>query len=426
MPDVTLRDELSIDEYRSELLDLVQPPTRRLPISEGLGVAESIGWVLAEDAVAVGDVPGFDMSAMDGYAVHFDDLPRTPTRLRIVSEIPAGNPTNPPLAAGECARIMTGGAVPTDADTVVPIEYTRRVDASGTRDQAGGFVDVLEIPRRGRGSNVRPRADELPAGAVVAMAGSQVTPALVGALLGAGIASVPLWLPPRLAIAATGDELVPAGTERVRGQVWESNANQLAATATAWGARVPHVLTLSDDPADLAARLDELVDGGVDLVVIAGGTSAGDRDVARIVLGEHGHFCHVRMRPGRPQGWAVYRDTPIVCLPGNPGAAAISFQLFVRPMVWRMTGRAAGPDRPGWAHGLTALAGASWSSVKDRTDVVPVALQVQADGVLHALPLTDRGSHHVTTLVGADALALVREGVAGVSQETFLPLWGIS
>lgn len=349
MPDVSLRDELSIDDYRDELLQLVEPPSRRLPASEGLGVAESIGWVLAEDAVAAGDVPGFDMSAMDGYAVRFDDLDRTPVRLTIAAEVPAGATVDPRLGPGECARIMTGGAVPTDADTVVPLEYSRRVDATGERDRLGGFVDILEVPRRGRGANVRARAEELPEGAVVAMAGTQVTPALVGALLGAGIRTVPLWMPPRLAVAATGDELVPAGVDRQRGQVWESNANQLAATATRWGARVPHVMTLSDEPAEFAARLDELVDSGVDLVVIAGGTSAGDRDVARIVLGEHGQFRHVRMRPGRPQGWAVYRGTPIICLPGNPGAAAISFELFVRPVVWRMTGRAAGPDRPGWA-----------------------------------------------------------------------------
>lgn len=428
MPDATTREQLSIDEYRAEVLGLVHPPQRRMPTSDGLGVTEAIGWILADDVVAAGDVPGFDMSAMDGYAVRFDDLVRRPARLRIVAELPAGSSDDPSLRAGECARIMTGAALPTDADTVVPLEATKRVDAAGASAAAGDHVDVVEPPRRGRGANVRRRGDDLAAGDVVARAGTQVTPALTGALLGAGLARVPVWLPPRLAIVATGDELVPAGTDRARGQVWESNAHQLSATATRWGARVPHTLRLPDDPDRFTATLDDLVDSGVDLIVIAGGTSVGDRDVARIALEAQPEsaFRHVRIRPGRPQGWAVWRGTPVVCLPGNPGAAAISFELFVRPMVWRMSGRDAGPDRPGWAHGVQVLAGSSWSSVRDRTDVVPVRLRVDTDGVLHAVPLADRGSHHVTTLVGADALALVPEGVSGVSQETSLELWGIA
>ena len=194
----TTRAVLALEEYRAELLGLVAGPVG----VEDVPVGASVGRALAAPAVATGPVPAFANSAMDGYAVRWADVAHVPATLGVVAEVPAGSGDDPALAPGGCARIMTGAPVPTDADTIVPVELT---------DGGTERVVVRELPERGRGAHVRHAGEDLSAGDPVLPAGAVVTSAGAGALAGAGVATVAVRRRPVVTVLATGDELVPAG-----------------------------------------------------------------------------------------------------------------------------------------------------------------------------------------------------------------------
>lgn len=391
-----MRELLGVEEYLDELLVLVRPDER----SEVLPLAAAFGRVLAADVAAAASVPAFDNSAMDGYAVRFAEVAGAPAVLRVVGDVPAGSADDPDAGPGECVRIMTGAPLPAFADTVVPVEDTRVEDDE---------VSVLVPPAR-RGAHVRRAGEDVDAGDLVAPAGAALTPGVVGAVAAAGVRTVAVRPRPVVAVCATGDELVTDGSALRRGQVHESNALALAAALTRDGAEVVAAAPVGDRPAALSARLDGLAASGCALVVLTGGASVGAYDVVRDVLsGAGGTFRHVRVQPGKPQGWAWWRGVPVVSLPGNPLSASLSYELFVRPLVDRMLGR----PGPGW---LPAVAGAAWTSPQGRRQVVPVLLSGEDDGRLVARPAHRRGSasHVVTSLAGADGIAVVAEDVTAV------------
>lgn len=402
----TPRELLSVEEYRDEVVALVAAPLD----TEVVPTPEALGRVLAQDARAAGDVPAFANSAMDGYAVRAFDLAVTlPVRLRVVADLPAGSAHDPALAPGECARIMTGAAVPTDADTVVPVELT---DA-GERE-----VAIAELPRGGAGAHVRGAGEDLAAGDLVLAAGTLLGPADLGALAGTGVAAVTVRRRPAVGVLATGDELVTGGGPLRRGQIHESNGVLLAAAARQAGAEVVTGPPVPDEAEAFTARLDEL-SASCDLIVLSGGVSVGTYDVARIVLGDAGRgaFRHVRMQPGKPQGHARWRGVPVLAFPGNPLSAAVSWQVFGRPVLAALQGCAA----PGW---VTAAAGSAWSSPPGRRQLVPVVTSTDATGQLLATPAHARGSasHMVTALARADALFEVPEEVPEVHPGDLHPL----
>lgn len=389
-----MRELLTVEQYRTELLDLVRADARveRVPLDA------SCGRVLAEDVVSVVGIPVFANSAMDGYAVRFADVADVPVVLRVVGDIPAGSAADPGAGPGECVRIMTGAPVPTFADTVVPVE-----------DTSGGLATV-EITRAppARGRHVRGAGDDFAAGARIAVAGTTITPAVAGELAAIGLIEVPVRPRPVVAVRSTGDELVTDGSPLGRGQIYESNSVVLAAALAAQCADVRRAAAARDDADALAAWLD---DTSADLIVLTGGASVGAFDVVRDVLeGAGGTFRSVRMQPGKPQGWAVWNGVPVVSLPGNPLSAALSCEVFVRPMLDRILGR---PGRP-W---LTAVAGASWKSPVGRRQLVPVRLSTDTDGRLVAVPAHRRGSasHVVSSLAEADGYCAVAEDVTTVA-----------
>lgn len=391
------RSLLTLEEYRAEVLRLLPPlaPPRRVPL------AEAAGEVLAAPVASRIAIPGFDNSAMDGYAVRFADVARVPVGLRVVAEQPAGSPQDPAAGPGECVRIMTGAAVPGFADTIVPVE-----DTDGGTDR----VEVRVAPA-GPGQHIRRAGEDLSAGDPVVESGTVVTPGVLGALAAVGLAQVAVSPRPMVAIAATGDELVDAGEVLLPGQLHDSNSLVLAALATANGAVVGAHARLGDQPDALRDWLDEVAPVA-DLVVLAGGASVGAHDVVRDVLTDQaeGVFRHVRMQPGKPQGWAVWPGgTPVIALPGNPLSAALSFWTFVRPMLFGWQGRPLPAP-------LTAMAAQGWTSPAGRRQLVPVRLSTSPDGRLLAHPAHRRGSasHMVTALVGADAIAQVPEDVERV------------
>ena len=409
----THRTVLSVEEYLDELLGDLLAGAGPITDTEEVPLAEALGRVLARDVVSAGDVPAFANSAMDGYAVRHDDLVTLPARLRVVADVPAGSGADPRIAAGECVRIMTGAPLPGDADTIVPVELTD----SGTET-----VTVTEAPDRGR--HVRGAGEDVRAGDLVVASGTTLTGRHIGAIAAAGAGTVTARRAPVVVVAATGDELIAPGGDLGRGQIYESNAAHLIATLAELGVTARRNTSLADDVDGFTRALDELADD-VDLVILTGGVSVGAFDVSRIALEGSGDgvFRHVRMQPGKPQGWARWRGrTPVLAFPGNPVSAAISFELFGRPVIDRLLGRImpSAPDR--------AVAAEGWTPPSGRRQYLPVRLSSDDEGRLLATPNHRRGSasHMVTSLAGAHALAVVPEDVDAVTAGDVLEIRSLS
>lgn len=399
------RVKLGHDEYLAEVLALVTPLTD----TDLLALADAAGRTLAAPVVSRGPVPAFANSAMDGFACRHADLAPGAV-LRVVADLPAGSGLDPGIAPGECARIMTGAPVPTDADTIVPVELASA--AGGHEPEGRTHIRIDEVPPPG--AHVRHPGEDLPAGAEVLPAGSVLDAAALGLAAAAGAPTVAAVRRPRVAVAATGDELRAPGADLDRGQIYESNGTFLAAAAARDGAEVVASVVLSDDEDAFAAGLDGIA-ADADLVVVSGGVSVGEHDVVRLVLGRgDAAFRHVRMQPGKPQGWARRRVgdrvVPVVCLPGNPLSTLVSYELFVRPALLRLLGAPA----PTWGF---AVAEAAWSSPSGRAQFVPVTARLDEHGVLRVRPAHARGSasHVVSSAALADGLAAVPEDVALVA-----------
>ncbi|WP_232549988.1 gephyrin-like molybdotransferase Glp [Propioniciclava soli] len=389
---------LTVEEYLAEVLALIEP-FGAADVDE-LPLREAAGRTLAAPVVARGDVPAFANSAMDGFAVRSADL-APPTVLRIDAEVLAGSSADPAFGPGACVRIMTGAPLPTAADAVVPVEQTTLLP-QGVR---------IDAPVAA-GQHVRAAGEDVRQGAMVLDAGVRLGARTLSAAAGAGHATVRVVRRPRVGVIATGDELVPPGGDLGRGQIFESNATFLAAALTRDGGEATVLPAVRDTDAALAGALDDLA-ATCDLVVVSGGVSVGDADVTRIVLERAGaRFRHVRLQPGKPQGWARWgaRGLPVIALPGNPLSAAVSYETFVAPVLDRFHRR----PTPAWT---PAVAAAAWSSPAGRRQLVPVLLDVDASGRQLVRPAHRHGSasHMITSLAAADALAAVAEDVTAVA-----------
>jgi len=422
----------SVTEHIERVLALVAP----LPVVS-LDLADADGSVLAEDLYAAVSVPPFDSAAMDGYAVRLADLPPGggSVTLHVAGDVAAGPGEVAGIAPGEAVRIMTGAPLPPGADAVIPVEHTStgRFVAGAPRAE-----DSVTLARRPR-PHVRHAGEDVCAGELLARAGTGVTAVLVGALAASGTVRVPVRRRPRVAVISTGSELVPVGVALGPGQITDSNGPMLAAAARAAGADVVRLGPVSDDPAALRAALDGRAAGDgprVDLIVTAGGVSAGAADVVREVLAapsardEDGagatavDVATVAMSPGKPQALARWGGVPWLALPGNPVGAYASFELFARPAIDRLRGLGiAGEGLPGQggnAEGaelaLRYLVGrvhrplpaaVAWSSPAGKLQVLPVRV---SDGAAEPC-----GSHHaLSALATADGLALVPPDVEKV------------
>lgn len=390
MPDATApaavvpaRPVRTLDEHAAAVLALGAPlPARRVPLADALGAA------LAADVVSAVDLPPWDGSAMDGYALRAADL-RAGAVLPVADDVPAGDTRSVVVAPGTAVRIMTGAPVPAGADTVVPVERT-----DGGTDRVT-FHDVVPA-----GAHVRARGDDVHAGDLVLRAGDVLGPAALGLLAATGHVDVPVHARPRVAVVSTGSELVTGGGALAHGQIHESNAVQLVAAARAAGAEVVAVRVLPDDVPDVLRVLDEL-GGRADVVVTTGGVSVGAHDVVRdaLVAGGHGELVHVRMQPGKPQGLGrLPSGTPVLSLPGNPVSAHVSFEVFVRPLLRRMLGA-----REVHRRTVRATLAAGVTSPEGRRQLLRARLDW--DGAVPvATPVGGPGSHLLGALARADAL----------------------
>ena len=378
---------ISVDEHLATVLAAVHPlDLLTVPL------AEALGSTLRTGVRAAVDLPLFDNSAMDGFAVRFADVATasaaSPVALRVVADLPAGSALDPAFGAGEAVRIMTGAPLPTDADTVVPFEAT----AGGLADSLG-TVRVREAPRR-IGAHIRRRGEDCAAGTELVPAGVELGPLQLAAIAAANVATVTVSRRPRVAVIATGTELLAPGSELERGQIPESNSLLLAALARGAGADVILQATVGDTDADLRSAIADANARGADAVITSGGVSAGAFEVVKTAVSEM-TFVQVAMQPGRPQGFAA--DPLMFGLPGNPVSAAVSFEVFVRPALLAMQGRTRIHRRM-----LRLPAAVGWRSPRERRQYVPIVLT--DDGVA---PATERGSHRAGGLARAEGYAVV-------------------
>ncbi len=398
---------LTVEEQRAKVLASVRPLD-----AESVPISLASGRTLAADVHARVDVPLFDNSAMDGYAVMFTDVETAsaehPVELRIIADLPAGSAEEPELRSGIAARIMTGAPVPRTATAVVPFEHTR----DGLQVWNAPAIVTTAPPREG--ANIRHRGEELRAGAVVAAAGTVLGPLQLTAIAATGVDTVQVRRRARVAVISTGSELAEPGADLARGQIPESNSVLLAALCAEAGADVVSVDTVTDEDAAFTALLDRALDDArVDVVVTSGGVSAGAHEVVKNVLRDRIEFVAVAMQPGRPQAFGRLGDALVFGLPGNPASVAASFEAFVRPALLALGDRAA-LHRPMLRLATTA----AWRSPVGRQQYVPVTLDrsdAAAWSVRPAAADGSSGAHLAAGLARADAYAVVPAEVSAVA-----------
>lgn len=374
---------LSVAEAQRAVVEHARPlPPERVPVER------AAGRVLAEPAAAAVDLPPFDSSAMDGFAVRSGDTPAT---LAVVARVQAGIPADRPVGAGEAAAIATGGAIPEGADAVVPIEDVNSMD------------NAVEVPAVPAGANVRPRGGDVRAGEPLVGRGRLLGPAQVGALAAAGVAEVACGRRPRVAVLATGTELRRPGEELRPGEVYEVNSVLIASALEAAGADVERLPAVEDDEEAHRAAIERGLEA--DVLVTSGGVSVGPHDLVRRVeaeLGVEEVFWGVAVKPGKPVSFGLRGSTLVFGLPGNPVSSLVGVELFVRPAVLALQGLE--PALPELLPGRLASA-VRRSPARDEY----VRARRRPGG--HELePLPGQESHMIARAADADALVLVPRG----------------
>ena len=375
---------ISVEEALEILLSNL--PERRV---EQVGFQEALGRVLAEDLIATCDVPPFERSSMDGYAVRAADVMNSPVKLKVVGESRAGGEIAPGIGAGEAVAIMTGAPVPEGADAVEVIEQCEIGDDARE-------VRILK-PVRLR-ENIAPRGSEAKAGAVVLAAGHRVGPAEIAVMATFGYERVKVYGRPRIAIFATGDELVEFYQTPRPGQIRNSNAYCLAAQLRLIGLEPDYLGIVRDDREELRRKMLEGLER--DVLIITGGVSMGEYDFVRDVFRDlelEILFSKVAIKPGKPTVFARRGEKLVFGLPGNPISALITFECFVRPAVGRLCGMTA-PELPRM-HG--ELLGDMRQS-PGRTAYMP-AWVTWRDGGWKVEPLLWKSSADIVGFTGANA-----------------------
>ncbi len=362
---------------------------------EPVGLADALGRVLAADVHGADPVPAFDSSAMDGYALRCADVsgagPHAPVALRVAGESRAGQPSTARLGGEEAIAISTGAVIPEGADAVVAVEQTRSVD---------GRVEVLAavVP----GDHVRLAGEDIRAGQRVLARGTRLGAAELGVLASLGQAEVSCTRRPRVAVITTGDELVPPGSELTAGAIHDANAYSVPALARQLGAELESLATVPDDAQATRRAIEDALEHA-DVVVICGGVSVGAHDHVRpslAALGVDERFWGVALRPGKPTWFGTRGATLVFGLPGNPVSAMVTFTLFVAPAVNALSGASSGLRR------TTATLTRDYAKAPGRAHAVRCHLALSEHG-WRAEPTGDQRSHILSSMLGADALALI-------------------
>ncbi|MBN1581311.1 MAG: molybdopterin molybdotransferase MoeA [Anaerolineae bacterium] len=389
---------LSVEDALTQVLSMFEPLE-----PERVSLLDSLGRVLAQDVTSDIDIPPNDNSAMDGYAVIAADAisatQETPVRLRIVENLAAGYVAQKDVVPGTAIRIMTGAPVPRGADAVIRFERTRQQD---------DWVDLFFAPPVG--NNIRYAGEDVRRGDLILCKGTPIRPQEVGMLASLGYAEVSVIRRPRVAILATGDELVDLDEPLAPGKIRNSNGYSNAAQVLKYGG-VPIMLGIARDTEhDLTAKIQAGLEQGVDLFLTSGGVSVGDFDVVKKVLAAEGEmtFWRVRMKPGKPLAFGTLktaggRVVPMLGMPGNPVSVMVSFEIFARPALLKMLGFAA-LDKPT----VDAILVDAIESKDERRHYVRVHVTKEND-VVKASLTGGQGSGILNSMVKANGFAIIPE-----------------
>jgi len=386
----------------AEAIQIVRQQTAPLS-TEHVPVEHALGRVLAADVVADTDLPPFDRSQMDGYAVRAADVMEAPARLRIVGESAAGKGWHHELEAGQAVRIMTGAPVPAGADSVQQVELT-------TELKDGSVVELLEPVEAGR--SIVKRGSEITAGEIVLRAGTTINAAMMAVLAAFGYAQVEVFRKPRVAVLATGTELVPVDQKPGQDQIRDSNNYSITAYAELAGAVTERMPLTGDETSLLKQQISDAAKR-CDLIVTSGGVSMGVYDLTKAALRELDaeiFFERVALRPGKPTVFArLPNGTFVFGLPGNPVSVAVTFNLFARAALLTMQGTA----EPALKR-ETAVLARSVKGTMERDSYLPAQLTTNDDAELVAFPLKWGGSSDFVAFALTTALLIVPADVKTV------------
>jgi molybdopterin molybdotransferase len=405
---------LSINEARARILSHFRPVgTETLPLSE------CARRVLAADVAAQNNLPSFDNSSMDGFAVIASDLtgaaPASPRTLEVVADIPAGTSPDLTLSPGQAARIMTGAPMPDGADAVVPVEETD-FDQRAPGSPAPKTVTVNASVKSG--DYVRKQGTDVRTGQPVLKTGHQLRPQDLGLLAMLGVADVPVYARPRVALLSSGDELIPVEAPLRPGKIRDSNTYTLAALIDGAGAEVIRLGIAADRRDSVEALLANAAAQKVDLILSSAGVSVGAFDFIKDVVEAQGEltFWRVNMRPGKPLAFGRYRDIPFIGLPGNPVSAFVGFEVFVRPALERLSGLAT-DARPRVRVRLAETVSSDGRESYLRAHVH------EENGMLSARLAGHQGSGNLLSIVQANALLIVPAGVKSLAAGMEADAW---
>ncbi len=399
-----------MEAHRDYLLSCVEelPPFRQQ-------ILDALDLSLCEDIVSTVDLPRFDNSAMDGYAVRAADVaaavPDSPVNLPVVGEVAAGGAARHRLSPGTAIKVMTGAPVPEQADAIVPYENTDR-----------GANDVKVYAPSDVGQHIRRVGEDIRAGDQLYRAGDLLGPRDIGVLAGIGLAKVLVRPRPRVAVISTGSELVEPGLALTADQqIFDSNSYLLAAAAKAAGAQVFHVGQVGDD----AKLLKEVISDALiraDLILTSGGISQGDYDVVKAVMPELGvcDFTQVAMQPGKPQGFGLIGDdrVPMIMVPGNPVSCFVSFEAFVRPVIRKLMGA-----QPYLQAAVKGQAAHAMTSIPGRRQLARGTVTFDPSGQRQVQLAGGHGSHLLGGLARANALVILPEDTEFVAAGEELDMW---
>jgi molybdopterin molybdotransferase len=383
------KDELQrpLVPYR-EALDKILSAFSPLP-PDVVPLEAALGLITAEPITATMDVPGFDNSAMDGYAVRAADIDAPGAVLRLIDDLPAGCDPQVEIGPGTAATIMTGAPLPPGADTVVPWEDTQRRED-----------EVVVLREATQGKHVRPAGEDVRAGDIVVPAGTELRPIHLGVIASLGMSEVRAHRRPRVAILSTGDELAAPGDELKPGHVYDSNHALLSAACARAGAVVDATALIGDEPDVITSWLRQVA-RHTDLIVTTGGASVGEHDWMRAILEAEGDLTlwRIAIKPGKPVAFGRFDGVPVLGLPGNPGSAFVGMHVFVARAIRAMAARPVDPPS------VRARLGAAVKGSPSRT----LFARVRLDGEI-ATPLPAQSSVVLSNLIPADGFGIVPPG----------------
>ena len=389
---------LSVAEARERILSHFQPTA-----TEGIPLAACANRVLAVDISAPYDLPLFDNSAMDGFAILAGDTSASSLTLSVVADIPAGSTPTVKLKPGQAARIMTGAQLPEGATAVIPVEDTdfHNREAGTAAPEKISFSRVVNA-----GENIRPRGMDIPAGQIVLKKGQTLKPQDLGLLAMLGIAAVQVHRKPRVALLSSGDELLEVDAPLESGKIRDSNSYTLAALVESAGSEVLRLGVAKDTRESVEELFQKAIAADVDFILSSAGVSVGAFDYVREVVEASGslNFWRVNMRPGKPLAFGKYLDKQFIGLPGNPVSAFVGFEIFVRPVLERLSGKLDGSRRKvrvRCEEEIDSDGRESYLRAKIREE----------NGVLFARLTGHQGSGNLLSLVQADALLIIPAGV---------------